>query len=573
MSRGIMSHRYLPGIAVRAPTAMVALGVAMSLGVHLGMGAIARNQPIGYVDMHDLTVNRSPIRIKRAMYDVILPPIATTAVAQENPADLSEQMLGRPNVIPPTPPLRTDLQLPEPLPPTPIAESAFSSQSLAALPPAHLDTTGLLQPTYHRGTNDAFDTYGTADTTSDVVANRMLAGTTRNAVIARTPPPVASIVKKDGQLNMDIMGRSLDQLVTEMSTADVLIDVPTLAPKNLASPQPLDDDFDYLLSRYSQAGGPGYFRVQILARRSLRKLPTMPKDVVFLVDTSESLSQTWVNEIVRGIKQSLLMLNDRDRFNIVLFNEQVQFFDPRQIQPATQSNIARGKLFLDGAQSAGFTDVNAALTQLLQRDIEAARVYDLILISDGLPTRGVIDTRDLINLITRDNDLAASIYCVGVGQKSNRQLLNFLAYRNRGYCLFADKKPRVAVTITNLMSRIRYPLIKNVRHHFAGSNVDEVYPIDMPNIHQSESFSLFGRYTRTGRFTMRLAGQSAHGPVKFSFFRYLADAAEADRMVSQTWAFWKLHHLYSEVIRTGEDPQLLHQIEMLQNQYGLQTLY
>ena len=44
-------------------------------------------------------------------------------------------------------------------------------------------------------------------------------------------------------------------------------------------------------------------------------------------------------------------------------------------------------------------------------------------------------------------------------------------------------------------------------------------------------------------------------------------------MVSQTWAFWKLHHLYSEVIRTGEDPQLLHQIEMLQNQYGLQTLY
>ena len=61
----------------------------------------------------------------------------------------------------------------------------------------------------------------------------------------------------------------------------------------LEIPEHLDDDFDYAVHVYRPAGsaqgaGPSYFRVDITGKRTLKKLQTMPKDVIFLLDTSGS---------------------------------------------------------------------------------------------------------------------------------------------------------------------------------------------------------------------------------------------------------------------------------------------
>src|SRR5690606_25106146 len=154
-----------------------------------------------------------------------------------------------------------------------------------------------------------------------------------------------------------------------------------------------------------------------------------------------------------GVQQGLRTLNEGDRFNIVMFSERPAFFSTRGPLLATPETVEAGVRFLVDAKSQGYTDVNAALSQLLVRDVAVDRVYELVLISDGLPTKGVMDTRDLINLTTRDNSLAASICCVGVGRQQNRELLDFLAYRNKGFCVFAKREEQVAPAIRDLMSR------------------------------------------------------------------------------------------------------------------------
>ena len=83
------------------------------------------------------------------------------------------------------------------------------------------------------------------------------------------------------------------------------------------------------------------------------------------------------------------------------------------------------------------TDINKAVSRLLVRDVSTERVYDIVFMSDGQPTEGVKDMRDLLNGITRDNDLSTSIYCVGVGVEPDHAQLEFLAYRNKGFCVFA----------------------------------------------------------------------------------------------------------------------------------------
>jgi len=343
--------------------------------------------------------------------------------------------------------------------------------------------------------------------------------------------------------------------------------------QKLRIPEHLDRDFNYYLSRYDPPDGPGYFRVDIAARQSLNKLPAMAKDVIFLIDTSDSMSDRWVDQVVEGVKQSLPTLNRGDRFNLVFFNEQPRFFSTSGMKPVNPDTLNAARQFLEGTRSQGYTNVNAALRQLLVRNVEPDRVYEIILLSDGKPTRGVMDTRQLINLITRDNQRVASIYCIGVGDEQNRELLDFLAYRNKGFSRFITSRGEAPGQIGAVMNRLRYPLIKNVQLSATGVDESRVYPRFLPNIHEGQTLSVFGRFQRPKTFTMRLTGRAAGKKVDFTFTRDLSLASPDDRQIAEGWAFWKLHHLYSEIIRRGRSELLQNQIDRLQEKYDVSTVY
>jgi Ca-activated chloride channel family protein len=250
----------------------------------------------------------------------------------------------------------------------------------------------------------------------------------------------------------------------------------------------------------------------------------------------------------------------------------VRFFAAEPVPP-TRDNLEYATRWTRNVRARGQTDVNLALRQLLRRDLQPGRVYELVLISDGRPTLGVLDTRELINLITRENDLAASIYCVGIGRGQDNRLLDFLAYRNKGFSVRIDSRRDVALELVGLMSRLRYPIITDVQVRFAGQGMDEVYPLTLPNIHQGESFAVYGRYAEPGPFTVQVTGRSAGKPIDLTFRSDLSEAVPGDAEVAQGWAFWKLHHLYSEIIRLGERRDLLAEIQRLQRRYQLETLY
>ena len=372
-----------------------------------------------------------------------------------------------------------------------------------------------------------------------------------------------------------------DLALDDLRPADMSFDLPDLdltgtaldRSTELDVPEQLDDDFDYTVTTFDPLNEPGYFRVDITPRRSLRKLEAMPKDIVFLVDTSSSVPQEWVREIVKGVQESLPALNRGDRFNIVLFDDSPSFFSTRGVRDATPENLAAARNFLTTARSEGYTDVNAALRQLLVRDVDERRVYEIVLISDGQPTRGVMSTRDLINLITRDNDLAASIYSIGIGPKQDPALLDFLAYRNKGRGISITDRRTAAAQIAQFLSDLRYPLIKDVKLSVAGQEVGGVFPQDVPNIHQGETFSLYGRFGKSESFVMQLDGRNAGQKVSFTFTRDLGAGRRGDASIAKEWARWKLHDLYNRILREGDSPELQAQVEYLRKRYGLKTVY
>ncbi|MEX2214104.1 MAG: VWA domain-containing protein [Phycisphaeraceae bacterium] len=405
--------------------------------------------------------------------------------------------------------------------------------------------------------------------------------------IGIAPPPGVDVPSAPARPIVADAPPTMDRRLLQSNPVPPPIEVAAIAIRETNSievPERLDEDFDYQLSKFRPNIGGNlfesakpdrytYFKLDFAPRRSLRKLKTMPKDVVFLIDTSGSVPQEWVNNMSAGVRDALGTLNEGDRFNIVFFAEKPAFFEEGGIAQATQQNIARAQSFLQAAQSKGDTDMNRALSRLLTRDLAAQRAYYLVLISDGVPTRGVIDTRELINLITRDNDLGASIYCVGVGFNQNKELLNFLAYRNKGSSVFAKKPADAAATIRDLASRIRYPIVKDVTMNLIGLEQNEVFPHHLPNIHQGEKFAIFGRYEVPSHFTVRVSGHNGTKAMDLTFGGDLLAAPLGEKNIPEDWGFWKLHHLYSEIIREGEKPEVKAQIKELKDRFDLKTLY
>ncbi|MEM1444429.1 MAG: VWA domain-containing protein [Planctomycetota bacterium] len=596
---------------------LVMLGV--SLFVHAAIGFGAADLRLGFVDADAFERTPRMVRIKRAQRDTVLLPgetldLTETLSAADPARDAAQQaqavdalledlLTAEPPALLAEPTL--DLRPIDESRPVSPQESArlnlpafeIDPALLATLPEAAPAEATVRQDTGLLGRGDD----GANADTAEQIAAVLLAGSVGSSVRGATNPgfDTGSGTGGDGAGTLGLRpgvsgtldarpggGRSLSAALDDTRPG---FDATSLAPidfaglaleatKNLDIPERLDDDFVYRLAVHrdlDRPADPAYFRVDVTPRDTLRKLATLPKDLVFLIDTSSSMPQSWVEEIALGVEQSFASLNPGDRFNIVVFNDTVRIFADQPVDP-TPERLTRARSFLRDVRSKGYTDVNAALRQLLRRDVEPGRVYTLVLISDGRPTVGVVDARQLINLITRENNRVAGIYCVGAApsRKLDRRLLDFLAYRNNGFAVYQTDRRRVAGTIRDLTSQLRYPLITDVRMRIAGQHTRDVHPDRLPTIHQGQRFSLFGRYVENRPFTMQIDGRSEGGQsVAFTFSQDPDRAADAGDELPGQWAFWKLQDLYSQLLQRGDEPGLVEQVRALQRRYRLETLY
>ena len=588
--------------------------VVVTLVLHVAVVAAVRNRPLAVIDQSMLASQRRPFVVTRVMDDPVLQQYeaAETAAAEERDAAsaadagaLSDKLLQSGDPAPDAVPTMIASTVP-------IGDELRPDTLAFALPDVDLPDveSGYLVASLNLevGYVPEMPLFGTQGGVGGRITNDRGAtggepGAAASAAISESPPGAAELAQQlladtnadapnDGGARSDIadtfafgeIASDRDVRANQRDAIDVnvalpmptidLLDQALTEPTEMLMLEHLDEDFTYDLTVHQARSGKRFFRLHITPQRSISKLRTMSKDVVFLIDTSESIDQAWVNQVSRGVGDALGSLNGSgDRFNIVLFKDSVRIFSDT-MAPVSDASTHNAMRFLRGAESFGYTDVNRVLSQLIVRDIGVDRVYDLVLISDGRPTRGVKDTAELINLITRDNNLTAGIYCVGIGEKQNRKLLEYMAYRNKGFCVFVDDLTQCAQTIRDVMSRLRYPILKNVSMRVAGlEDDDQIFPRNLPDLHQGQSLTLFGTFGRPMEFTVRIFGQNGALPVDLTVKRDLRNGGSGDESVARGWAFWKMHDLYSQKIQGDDSRSITRQLRELQKQFDLKSLY
>ncbi len=314
-----------------------------------------------------------------------------------------------------------------------------------------------------------------------------------------------------------------------------------------------------------------YFMIKIFAKKDAPGFKVMPKEILFLIDCSLSISPERLDEFKRGISTSLQNLNKGDVFNIIAFRDKTFLFRPESAT-ATPDVIRQAENFVSGLTSNRTTDVYNAFEKIVSTK-PARTPSNIILISDGRPTHGVVDSRELINSITRINKKVRPIFAYSGGSKVNRYLLDFIAYQNRAWSQFVKERGKIHSGLADFYAKTKDPIFLNLRYQLNGLDAVGVFPKSLPDFYRNAEFTLYGTFSDENEFSMQLLGDIEGDTKELIFMRALKDAEKGPADIMKGYAFNRIYHLISRVTTEGQNPKLLNEIQELSKRYGITTPY
>src|SRR5262245_1816251 len=192
-----------------------------------------------------------------------------------------------------------------------------------------------------------------------------------------------------------------------------------------------DKDFGLSLLSSREPGKDGYFLMLLSPKSDLKGTDREAKDIIFVLDTSGSMSGEKIDKAKAALRFGVDSLYDDDRFNIVSFSGEEHLMSEGLVQ-ATREGKQKGRAFIEHLRAEGGTNINDALETSLKQLGSHAHTQMVVMITDGLPTVGVTDINKICDNIKKENAGRARLFCFGVGYDVNPILLDRLSIDNRG---------------------------------------------------------------------------------------------------------------------------------------------
>jgi Ca-activated chloride channel family protein len=302
----------------------------------------------------------------------------------------------------------------------------------------------------------------------------------------------------------------------------------------------------------------------------------LPKDIVFVMDRSGSMSGTKIEQARNALHFVLDQLGENDRFSIVGFDDQLEIFS-HTLESVNTDTLADARHFVDQLTAAAYTDLDAALRtglQIMADSSERGAARIIVFLTDGLPTAGITDETTIAERAAQANaQVECRMHVFGVGYDVNTHLLDRLAADNSGSVTYVLPSENLEAVLTEFYSNIAHPVLTDVTIEFEGIEVSELHPETLPDLFQGSNLMVTGKYSAPGNtVAARVRGRAGEEEREYSYQFDLTQTGNHD-FVPQLWATRKLGDLMDQVRVNGESQVLLDEIETLGLEYGLVTPY
>lgn len=210
----------------------------------------------------------------------------------------------------------------------------------------------------------------------------------------------------------------------------------------------------------------------------------LPREVLFILDTSGSMAGTSIRQAKEALELALARLGPSDRFNVIEFNSTAQclFDDTRE---ATPDDVHRAIRWVRGLEARGGTEMASALKLALNGEASAARVRQVIFLTDG----AVGNEEQLLRLISERLG-SSRLFTIGIGSAPNSHFMTKAASLGRGTFTYIGRVDEVRTKMTELFAKLETPVMKELEVRWPQGLHAESWPARLPDLYAGEPLVL-----------------------------------------------------------------------------------
>jgi len=244
----------------------------------------------------------------------------------------------------------------------------------------------------------------------------------------------------------------------------------------------------------------GFFTLILQPPDNPRIEDVMPKEIVFVLDTSGSMEGFPIEKAKESMKMALEGLNPQDTFNLITFAGDTSVLFPGPV-PATPENLAKAQAFLAAREGSGGTEMMKAIRAALEPTDSQDHLRVVCFMTDGY----VGNENEIVAEVQKHPN--ARVFSFGIGSSVNRMLLDKMAEEGRGEVEYVSLKDDGSAAAKRFFERVRSPLLTDISLDFGDLPVADVYPSRLNDLFSAKPVIVKGRFKNAAAGKVILRGK------------------------------------------------------------------
>jgi Ca-activated chloride channel family protein len=294
---------------------------------------------------------------------------------------------------------------------------------------------------------------------------------------------------------------------------------------------------DAVLTHRADKGG--FFTLMLQPPERIGTDDVTPKELIFVLDTSGSMSGFPIEKAKETMKLALDNLYPDDTFNLITFSGDTRILFDQPVR-ATKRNLRQAQEFLASTAGYGGTEMMSAIKAALEPSDNQSHMRIVCFMTDGF----VGNDMQIIAEVQKHKN--ARVFAFGIGSSVNRFLLDNMAAAGRGDVEYVGLNDNGAEAAKRFHQRVRNPLLTDISIDWGELAVADVYPKRIPDLFGAKPVVLTGRYTAPGSGTIKLKGKMAGNEFTREIQVTLPETMALHDVLAPLWARARIESLLSE---------------------------
>ncbi|NXK36350.1 ITIH3 inhibitor, partial [Piprites chloris] len=300
-------------------------------------------------------------------------------------------------------------------------------------------------------------------------------------------------------------------------------------------------------------------------------LPKLPKNVVFVMDTSGSMYGRAIEQTKEALLKILDDIKEDDFFNFILFDSDVSTWKETLIK-ATPENLDEARKFVRNIVASGLTNLHGGLMRGINI-LNAAHEGNLvpkrsasiiIMLTDGNPNVGVS------NIETIETDVKNAIggryplYNLGFGPDVDYGFLERMALENKGLARRIYPDSDAALQLQGFYDEVSNPMLTDVKLNYPENEISDLTMNSFKHFYDGSEIVVAGRFVDSNQnhLAVDVRGEGARDALSYTAQQDAEQTAQAfqeqeyifGEYIERLWAYLTIEQLLERrIAATGEE--------------------